>query len=150
MPTGAPGDKLLIIDGNGFRLIGFVLSYPVADVREQDNAEKRKQRKPGDAGLALGQHESRKERAERGACVAAELEERLGRAVLAPRGQASDARGLRMEHGRANADERGGSENRSVTRSYRNSQETNESDAHPDGQRVGLRAAVGIETDERR
>ncbi len=51
------------------------MSRPSADVREQHNREKSQKRKPREARLSLGQHEGREKRAERGARIAAHLEE---------------------------------------------------------------------------
>src|SRR5207302_3432126 len=121
---------------------------PGTDVREQDNPEKSQKRKPRKTRLSLGKYERGEERAERGARVAADLEERSRQAVLPAGSHACDARRFRVEHGRADADEGRGGENCAEARSHREGQQTNKCNSHSDGQGIRLGPTVGIETDE--
>ncbi len=80
------------------------------------------------------------QRAEGGAGVAADLEERLREAVPSARGHARHARGFRMKDRRADADQRGGRRESWRSASARpSSDQAGEREAHADGERVGLR-----------
>src|SRR5258708_31773518 len=97
---------------------------PGADIREQDNPEKSKERKPRETRLSLGEHERGEERTERGAGVAADLEKRLRHAMLSAGSHARDARRFRVKHGGADTHEGRGGENGSVAGSQRQSQQS--------------------------
>src|SRR5260370_20454445 len=122
---------------------------PGADIREQENPEESKKRKPRETRLSLGEHEGSEKRTERGARVAADLEKRLRHAMLAAGSHARDARRFRVEHRGADAHEGRGSEDSSVAGGQRQSQQASQADAHAYSEGIRLRPAVGIKTDER-
>src|SRR5262249_58484080 len=90
---------------------------PVSDVDQQEDAEQRREREPGDARLAVRQHdEGREERTCGCAEVAADLEYRLRETVLATARHARDARGLRVKYRGAGTDQCGSDEQQLVAR----------------------------------
>src|SRR5437879_1837068 len=122
---------------------------PGADVREQDNPEESQKRKPRETRLSLREHEGGEKRTERGARIAANLEKRLRHAVLPAGSHARDARRFRVEHGGADTHERSRSEDGGVAGGQRQSEQASQADTHAHSEGIGLRAAVGIKTDER-
>src|SRR3954470_3921433 len=93
---------------------------PAADEREQGRGGDRAEREPGDAGLAARHDdEGDEQRADGCARFAADLEERLSETVAAAGCEPGDARGFRMEYGRADADEGRGEQDRDKAAGHR-------------------------------
>ena len=123
---------------------------PLADAPEHDDGNEREERAPGEARLAVRQHEKRADqRSERRADVAADLKERLREAVLAARGHARDPRRFRVKDRRADAHQPGGGDEHAEGRRDREQQEPGERDAHAGDERVRHRPAIRVEADER-
>ena len=90
---------------------GVPRSVPVADLPEDDHREQRQQRAPGDARLAVGDDEKRRQqRTERRAEISTDLKDRLREAVPSAGGHARHARRLRMKHRRPDAHQPRGEE----------------------------------------
>src|ERR1700730_14772314 len=81
--------------------------------------------------------------------MAAALEKRLGLAGCSSGSQAGEGRRFRVKHSGANAHERSRSEDGSVAGGQRESQQSGQGDTHAHREGIGLRPAVGMETDER-
>ena len=127
-----------------------VVAVPDADLPEHDHRRQRGDRKPGQAALPVLEHdESRQQRPERRPRVAADLEERLREAVLSSGCQPGDARRLRMEDRRADADQRGGREHCREMVGPRQEQQPRQRESHADGQRLRLRLAIREIADHR-
>ncbi len=125
-------------------------AIPDADAPEHADGDHGDDREPGDARLAVGHYDRRREQGADGrADIAADLEDRLGEAVTAARRQTSDAGRFRMEDRRADPDQPGRDQKHAVCRRDRQQDQAAEARAHPDGQRVGLRPLVGVDADER-
>jgi hypothetical protein len=114
------------------------------------HGEQSRKREPGDAGLpARDYDEGCEKRPDRLPEIAADLEERLSEAMPAAGRCPGDARGFRVEHGRAGADEGGRDDDEAVRLGEGEQQEAAQRDAHPDRERERSRATVGVEPDER-
>jgi hypothetical protein len=80
--------------------------------------------------------------------IAADLEQGLGEAVFAARGDAGDARGFRVKDRGADAEQGGGGEEFGVGRREGEADEAREGEAHAEGQGEGLGFRIGIEADD--
>src|SRR5436309_13543699 len=88
---------------------------PAADAPEDENREEGDRGEPGNAALPERHDDERGQyRPHRGAEAAAELEHRLGKTVAAAGGEPRDARGLGMEHRRAETDQCGGGKDNEI------------------------------------
>src|SRR3954471_10363017 len=88
-------------------MMGKAVAIPDADARQHDNANESEQRKPDDGFLtAINDNRRGQKRTERAPGVAADLEDRLGKAEAAAGTQVSDARCFRMKYGRADSNKR--------------------------------------------
>ena len=127
-----------------------VLAVPDAHARQDHDADHRGQREPGGVHLAVRDHHQRhQQRADRLAGIAADLEQGLGEAVAAARGEPRHARGLGMEDRAADADQGGRQQHRAEAAGEGQGQHPAEGRRHAEGQRERLRMLVGVEPDHR-
>jgi hypothetical protein len=80
--------------------------------------------------------------------VAADLEQRLRKAVASARCEPRDARRLRVEYRRSDADQRHRGEDGEKRRRHRQQQQSDQRERHPRRERVRLRAPVGERADD--
>ena len=100
--------------------------------------------------LAVRDHDQgHEQRPDRLAGVAADLEQGLGEAVAAARREPGHARGLGVEDGAADADQRRGQQHGAEAAGERQDQHAEEGRGHAERQREGLRMLVGVEPDQR-
>ena len=125
-----------------------VVAIPNADPREHDNADEREQRKPDDLS-AIDDDRRGQEWPEGAAGIAADLENRLGKAESPARAQVRDARCFRMKNGGADPDERDRHEDEREIRRDRKQDQADQRRSHPEREREGLRMFVGERADER-
>ena len=126
------------------------LAVPAPHAGEHHHADERHHREPRDAALPVGEHdEGGEQRPDRRAEIAADLEHRLGEAVLSARGEARHPRGLGVEHRRSHADQRRRQQHHAVARGHRHDHEPDERRAHADDERIRRRMAVGDVADDR-
>ena len=108
------------------------------------------QAEPAEARLPQRQHdEGGQKRPERGAEVAADLEQGLREAVPPAGGQACDARGFGMEDRRADAEQGRTHEQMRIAVRHRQAEQACQGEHHPDRQRPGQLAPVGVQPDQR-
>ena len=93
--------------------------------------------------------ERRQQRPDRRAGIAADLEQRLGKAISSAGGEPRHARGLGMKHRRADAHHRRGHQNRLEAAGHRQRHEPHEREAHADRQRERLGMPIGIHANQR-
>ena len=86
---------------------------------------------------------------DRGAAIAADLEDALRKAEAAAGGEPRDTGGFGMEHAGAEADEAGGKQQRPEMGGVGEQDEAAQGRAHAAGERIGQRAAVGVDADQR-
>ena len=123
---------------------------PVAHAPEHRDRDERHDGEPRQASLPVRQDdEGRQQRAERGARVAADLEQRLREPVLPARCQTRDPRRLRVKHGGADPDQGGRREHHAVMACDRQQQQSRQREAHADGERLRRGAAIGVVADHR-
>jgi hypothetical protein len=84
-----------------------------------------------------------------GAGAASHLEQRLGEAVAPAGCHPGNARRFRVEHGGAEADQRGGEEDGGIAVGDGEKQQAYQAAQHADWQRIGLRATIGDQPDDR-
>ncbi len=122
---------------------------PASDRRQDDHAGQRQQREPGKTALTPWQDEERRnERAKRIAEIAADLEQRLRETVRATGSQPRQPRRFRMEDRRTDAHQCGTGEQRDKGRRESNGSKPYKHARHAERQRIGLRPAIGEETDD--
>src|SRR5688572_29049585 len=95
-----------------------VIAIPGADSGEHDDADEREQRKPDDLS-AISDDRRGKQRAEGAAGVAADLENRLGKAETSAGAEVRNAGCFGMENGGAEPDERDGHQDQGEIRRER-------------------------------
>ena len=88
------------------------------------------------------------QRTERRTAVAAHLEDRLRKTLLAARRQLRHARRRRVEHGRAEAYDAHSQQYEQIVLGERKHEQSGECEAHADGERIGARMAVGRQSGE--
>ena len=97
----------------------------------------------------LGDEKCGKQRTEGAAGVAADLKKRLGEAMAATGREPGDAGGFGVENGGAETDEPAGDEHGREGGGKGEQQQADERQDHAGSKRVGLRMAVGEQTDNR-
>ena len=125
-----------------------VIAIPDADSREDDDADEREQRKPDDLS-AIGHDRRGEQRSEGAAGVAADLENRLGKAEAAAGAEVRDARGFRMENGGAEPDEGDRHEDEREIRRERKQDQAGQRRSHAERERERLRMFVGERANDR-
>ncbi len=122
---------------------------PAPDPGQHDYAQQCEQRKPCDAFLPQGDHdERRKQRTDRGADIAADLEYRLGESMCTAGGHARDAGGFGVKHARAGSDQRCGEQQQPKIVCGGEQQQAAQREAHAHRQRVGLGFAIREPADD--
>ena len=137
--------------GRADRVVEFQrLAVPRADAGKHDHADQRDDGEPGDASLPVGQHdEGREQRTERRAEIAADLEHRLGEAVLAAGREPGHARGLWVKHRRSHADQSDGDQHQAIGRGKSGDDQAEQRTAHAEHERIGRGVTVGDEAHQR-
>ena len=93
--------------GAGPSRAGMLSAVPVSNAEQHGHRQQCGRREPGNARLALRDHDKGGEdRPQRGADVAADLEQGLGQTVPSARGQARDSRSFGVKDSGADADQR--------------------------------------------
>ncbi len=127
-----------------------VAPIPVPEPGEHDDAAERHQREPGKAALPAWENdECGGERPERGAEIAADLEQRLREAMRSARREAGHARRFGMEDGRTQPQQHRAGHQYRVARREGERDQPGHRRGHSERQRIGHRPAVGVEADER-
>ena len=126
------------------------LAVPGADAGEHRHGEQRHGGEPGDAPLPIGQHnKGREQRSDGRPEIAADLEHGLRQPVAPARGEPRHARGFRVKHRGAHADQCRRGEHHEIVRGERHQQQPAERRRHAEYERIGRGVAVGVVTDHR-
>ena len=127
-----------------------VTAIPAPDDGENADAEEGQERKPHDGRLAPRDHDERgQQRPERAPGITADLKERLRKSMPSARTKMSDARRFRVKYGRTHSNKRDRHQNQRQAAGESEQDESDEREAHSDGERVRLWPTIGVETDER-
>ncbi len=121
---------------------------PASHHCEENDAGERQQREPGETLLAARQDEKRRDqRGERIAEIAADLKQRLRKAMRAARSQPSDAGGFGVEDRRTDPEQGRASQHDQKSRRKSQNRKAQQRAGHAERQRIRLRAVIGVEPD---
>ena len=131
---------------HGILQAGFI---PRSEAHHDERCEQGGYGEPRYGVLSEGQDDERcEQRTERRTAVAAHLEDRLRKTLLAARRQLRHARRRRVEHGRAEAYDAHSQQYEQIVLGERKHEQSGEREAHADGERIGARMAVGRQSGE--
>ena len=125
---------------------GFI---PRSEANHDERCEQGGYGEPRYGVLSEGQDDERcEQRTERRTAVAAHLEDRLRKTLLAARRQLRHARRRRVKHGRAEAYDAHSQQYEQIVLGERKHEQSGEREAHADGERIGTGMAVGRQSGE--
>ena len=122
----------------------------MADIAEHSHRQQCRQAEPGHCALPERRHhEGCQQGAQRGAGIAADLEDRLRQTVPAAGGEAGHARTLGVEYRGAHAHQGDGQQQPTIAAGEREQQQPEQGEAHAGGEAEGDRPLVGDMADHR-
>ncbi len=136
--------------GAGLQAGQAVMFVPDPDVPQDGDRDQGQKGENPQARLAVADHEDgRRQGPDRRAEVAADLEHRLGEARPLARRHAGDARGLRVEHRRADAEDAGADQDHAIAVGDRQDRQADQREQGAARQGHGRGPLVGVPADQR-